>query len=90
MQKGYKVIRMVFFSLAQFSRVGHLESLTSLLYNTRGICSFYVCSIVFPFELQEVRAIFKCYWFKYLSTYLEIGKDEGKQNDRLFSPQRLN
>lgn len=55
------VICVMIFSLAQFHKVGQLEALISLLYNTRGICRFYVCSVVFPFELQELRAIFKCY-----------------------------
>lgn len=54
MQKGHNIICVMIFSLAQFSKVGRLEALISLLYNTRGICSFYACSIVFPFELQEV------------------------------------
>lgn len=58
MWKGSKVIRVMIFNLAQLSKFGHLEVLMSLLYNSRGICSFSVCSIVVPFELQKpVRAI---------------------------------
>lgn len=49
---------MMILNLAQLSKVGHLEALISLLYNSRGIYSFSVCSIVVPFELQKpVRAI---------------------------------
>lgn len=49
MQEGCKVLCMMTFSLDQFSKVGHLEALISLVYNTRGVCSFMCVLFFFPF-----------------------------------------
>lgn len=68
-----------------------LESVNiPLLYNSRYLQFFYVFYCCSFWAAEVSQSYFKCYWFKYLSVYFKIGKDEGKQKDHLFNPQRPN